>query len=334
MGIETPPPVYIDDLDASLPGATDPLSQADDHLRNIKFALKQTFRNINGSVTSTQEELNKLDGCTASTSELNILTGCTASSTELNKLVGLTADASELNKLDGCTASVDELNTLTGSGMSAATMANLAGLSEDEIDTLQDINTASLSVAELNHVSGVTSSIQGQLDTKQDTLTAGQNVSISSNTISATGCPSVVVGDVDSSTSRTAINTSWVYIPVNTLVLNQIGASTNNASVYLPAGTYYFEADCHIRNSSYSDGIGSVRCQLVTTGDSQIGYEHNSKVGESGEITLQPSGVFTITQTTSFSLKVIASSSGRAKYNDSASSSERLASRIKFWKVS
>jgi hypothetical protein len=334
MGIETPTPVYIDGLNAAQPSPTDPLSQADDHLRNIKGVLKRTFSEVTGEVTATQEELNKLDGCTTSTSELNILTGCTASSAELNKLVGLTADASELNKLDGCTASVGELNVLTGSGMSAATMANLAGLSEDEIDTLQDINTASLSSTELNHVSGVTSSIQGQLDTKQDTLTAGQNVSISSNTISATGCPSVVVGDVDSSTSSTAINTSWVYIPVNTLVLNQIGASTNNASVYLPAGTYYFEADCHIRNSSYSNGIGSVRCQLVTTANSQRGYEHNSRVGESGEITLQPSGTFTITQTTSFSLKVIASESGRAKYNDSASSASRLASRIKFWKVS
>ena len=57
MGIETPTPVYIDDLDASLPGATDPLSQADDHLRNIKSVLKQTFPNINGPVTSTQAEL-------------------------------------------------------------------------------------------------------------------------------------------------------------------------------------------------------------------------------------------------------------------------------------
>lgn len=57
MGIETPTPVYIDGLDASLPGATDPLSQADDHLRNIKSVLKQTFPNINGPVTSTQAEL-------------------------------------------------------------------------------------------------------------------------------------------------------------------------------------------------------------------------------------------------------------------------------------
>ncbi len=57
MGIETPPPVYIDDLDSSLPGTTDPLAQADDHLRNIKSVLKQTFPNINGPVTSTQAEL-------------------------------------------------------------------------------------------------------------------------------------------------------------------------------------------------------------------------------------------------------------------------------------
>lgn len=62
MGIENPTPDYIDDLDASYPGATDPLSQADDHIRNIKRVLKQTFPNITGEVSVTQANLNALSG--------------------------------------------------------------------------------------------------------------------------------------------------------------------------------------------------------------------------------------------------------------------------------
>jgi microcystin-dependent protein len=62
MGIENPTPTYIDDLDASSPGATDPLSQADDHIRNIKRAVKQTFPNVSGAVTATDASLNLLSG--------------------------------------------------------------------------------------------------------------------------------------------------------------------------------------------------------------------------------------------------------------------------------
>lgn len=77
MGIETPTPTYINDLDANDPTPTDPLSQADDHIRNIKRAVKQTFSEVTGAVTATQGELNKLDGCTAATDNLNALTGIT-----------------------------------------------------------------------------------------------------------------------------------------------------------------------------------------------------------------------------------------------------------------
>jgi microcystin-dependent protein len=50
MGIENPTPTYIDDLDATLPAATDPLSQADDHIRMIKAVLKQTFPSFDSSI--------------------------------------------------------------------------------------------------------------------------------------------------------------------------------------------------------------------------------------------------------------------------------------------
>lgn len=82
---------YIDDLNATNPvGATDPKSQGDDHIRNIKLALKNTFPNIDGAVTASVAEMNLLDGLTTSTAELNLLDGLTANFTELNYLDGAT----------------------------------------------------------------------------------------------------------------------------------------------------------------------------------------------------------------------------------------------------
>jgi hypothetical protein len=49
---------FINGLDANNPVGGDSLSQADDHLRLIKAAIKATFPNITGAVTATQAQLN------------------------------------------------------------------------------------------------------------------------------------------------------------------------------------------------------------------------------------------------------------------------------------
>jgi microcystin-dependent protein len=56
---------YIDGLNTSNPTATDNISEADDHLRLVKSAIKTTFPNITGAVNSTHTELNLLDGLVA-----------------------------------------------------------------------------------------------------------------------------------------------------------------------------------------------------------------------------------------------------------------------------
>jgi len=56
MTVETA--VYISDLNANNPGATDLKSEGDDHMRLIKSVLKSTFPNITGAVTATQATLN------------------------------------------------------------------------------------------------------------------------------------------------------------------------------------------------------------------------------------------------------------------------------------
>ena len=56
---------YINDLNAANPASGDLKSEGDDHLRNIKTAIKATFPNISGAVTPTHTELNYVAGVTS-----------------------------------------------------------------------------------------------------------------------------------------------------------------------------------------------------------------------------------------------------------------------------
>lgn len=55
MALETG--TYISDLVVTNPTGSDPLAQADDHLRLLKSTLKNTFPNVNGAVSATDEQL-------------------------------------------------------------------------------------------------------------------------------------------------------------------------------------------------------------------------------------------------------------------------------------
>lgn len=56
MAIETAS--YISDLNSSNPPGSDPVGQADDHIRLVKSVLKTTFPNITGAISATQLQLN------------------------------------------------------------------------------------------------------------------------------------------------------------------------------------------------------------------------------------------------------------------------------------
>lgn len=60
MGLETG--TYINSLVPSNPTGGDPKAQGDDHIRLIKSTLKNTFPNVNGAVTVTDEDLNAIPG--------------------------------------------------------------------------------------------------------------------------------------------------------------------------------------------------------------------------------------------------------------------------------
>ena len=72
MGLETG--TYISDLNASNPvGASDSVSQGDDHIRLIKSTILASFPGITGAMTATHTELNFLDGVTGTTGTGNMV---------------------------------------------------------------------------------------------------------------------------------------------------------------------------------------------------------------------------------------------------------------------
>lgn len=58
MALETA--TYISQLNTANPLGSDPIASGDDHIRLIKSAIKNTFPNVNGAVTVTDEDLNTI----------------------------------------------------------------------------------------------------------------------------------------------------------------------------------------------------------------------------------------------------------------------------------
>lgn len=87
---------YIDDLDPTLPSADglgDPVSEGDDHIVNIKKALKNTLPNLSGPMTLTHSEINNLpstitagDAAVASAAALSLAATIASLTAQINEL--------------------------------------------------------------------------------------------------------------------------------------------------------------------------------------------------------------------------------------------------------
>ena len=69
MTVETV--TYITDMNPAYPAAADDFSEGDDHIRNIKTGLKNSFPGIGGVVSATHTELNYLDITTPGISQVS-----------------------------------------------------------------------------------------------------------------------------------------------------------------------------------------------------------------------------------------------------------------------
>ena len=170
MTVETATSISM--LSATLPLATGPISEGDDHLRLIKSVLQDQFTSLGTSaVTATATELNLIDGYTGTTAELNTLDVTTQGTSEVSKVLtadangdvtiadgaydfdvashdgtnGLllggtlvTATATELNLIDGYTGTTAELNTLDVTTQGTAEASKAVTMSSGSVTNFAD----------------------------------------------------------------------------------------------------------------------------------------------------------------------------------------------------
>lgn len=124
MGLESV--THISDLNVANPTTSDGLSQGDDHIRNLKTALKTDFPNINGVVSASDEDLSACENfeetISATTSEVSIATGKTLNIVDDSaglKIGGtvIAASAADLN----ATTNFEEVISATTSEASIST---------------------------------------------------------------------------------------------------------------------------------------------------------------------------------------------------------------------
>ena len=104
----------------------------------------------------------------------------------------------------------------------------------------------------------------------------------------------------------------------------------NDDTVYLPAGTYYFEGMAHAYNPSGSSTNNDVRVGLYTDDDTFIAHEGVGYLGERDGREFTCMGKFTTTGDR-FRLRIRASSNGTSYYGRQGHTG--IASYIKFWKI-
>jgi len=260
-------------LQATLPGLTGAVTSTHTELNLLDGATVTTSElnvldgatvttaelNILDGVTSTAAELNLLDGATVTTAEINVLDGVTVTTAEINVLDGATVTTAELNTLDGITSTTSELNLLDGATVTTAELNVLDGITSttgelnkldgytgnvSDLNLLSGLQAGGLSNTELSRVNGVTSSIQTQLDNKQNTvngaastvtssdLTASRAlISNSSGKVAVSAVTSTELGYLDGVTSsiQTQINTISS-VPAGVIVM---WSGANNA---IPSG--------------------------------------------------------------------------------------------------
>ena len=112
--------VYIDDLVNTNPTTSDQKSQGDDHMRGIKNVLVNTFPNVTGAITATQDNLNVLTGTSVSSTELSYVDAVTSAiQTQLNNKAAAGAN-SDITSITGLTTDL----TVAQGGMGAGTFTD------------------------------------------------------------------------------------------------------------------------------------------------------------------------------------------------------------------
>lgn len=203
MALETV--TYIDELNPANPLPNDPTSQGDDHIRNIKKALKATFPNIAAAVTKTAAQINRLVETTRKYSAGDGLTG----GGDMTEDRVFSVDSSVARR-------TQMINTNAGSGLlgGGAFSGNL-NLSVDPNQVAMNPSTVVRTSRTINTGSGLsgggdlsgnlTLTVDGTVVRDTRTITAGDGLtgggSLADNRTLSMGTPSSITADSTNSAS-------------------------------------------------------------------------------------------------------------------------------------
>ena len=253
-----------------------------------------TASSISG-LTSTVAELNILDGVTAEAAELNILDGVTSSTAELNILDGSETTQATVTLVDGdgvvisdgdvmkqCLVSdfktyVADLTLTTAAQAAITSVGTLTGLTVNGnvtvSDGTNDFNIAShdgtnglklggtqitATAAQLNYVTGVTSAIQTQLDTK---------ATLASPTL--TGTPLAPTASAATNSTQIATTQYVTTAITNTDIANATHVATANKIVKRDSGggAAFVNVTASVITTGTSGGVGADVSDLLTRVD-------------------------------------------------------------------
>ena len=162
MTVETA--LYPTQLNTTLPTSSDFVSEGDDHLRLLKTVVKTTFPNVAGAVSASQVELNYVTGVTSDIqAQLN----------SKGAIAGQTWTGAHVFSGTAAVPTLAQSTNTTGAASTAFVQAEWA----TRLPNYSAPITASST--ELNHLVGVTSGVQSQLNGKAakagDTYTGAHN---------------------------------------------------------------------------------------------------------------------------------------------------------------
>lgn len=147
---------FITDFNTSNPvGATDTVSTLDDHIRNMKIGISGSFANFTGiAMTSTEAELNTLDGFTGVVADFNIIAGGAAAgvtATEFQYLNGVTGAIQ--TQLNARLAAANNLSDVASAATSRTNLGVAIGSDVQAYDANLD-QIAALAVTDSNFIVG------------------------------------------------------------------------------------------------------------------------------------------------------------------------------------
>lgn len=206
-----------------------------------------------------------------------------------------------------------------------------ADLDQAELDILSNTGRIAVNESDIDTLqTDVAAALAGNT-----TYTAGVGLDLTANEFSVEdgfgGAPAVVFADIHSNSNSTALPSgTYTVMPTQTLIRNAVGATINGNFVHLPAGSYYYEYTCPIKCGK-SDTLGDVRSALFNVAGTQQDYGQGFPIGDWQTANMHGSGI--VVGDDDYQVKVYVGESG-GEYRPAGGAGQKLATVIKFWKLS